>query len=340
LEYAGQASQPRFIMRGLLLLAVLVIQPFAVKAADLQDATGRSIEIPDRPVRVLPAGPPAAVLLAVLAPDLMVGWPHAPSPMARQWLPDAVAALPMVPMLTGRQDVMDRAVALHPDLILDYGAVSPRYLDLMEATRTKTGIPAVLLDGALPKTPQVLRALGVALHREDRAGLLAREAEAILAAIPHARGKAPRIYYGRGSDGLVGSPGSGAGEVFALLGWEVLDPEANGTPRRTSIDAIQALDPDVLIFQDAGMRQVVATSAQWRALRAVRQHHAYVAPDVPFGWLDEPPSINRLLGLAVLSSGGRGGVPLAATFNAVVYGRAPTAQQLDTVRESLLPITP
>ena len=44
------------------------------------------------------------------------------------------------------------------------------------------------MHGALFKTPQVLRALGVALHREDRAELLAREAEAILAAVPPQQG--------------------------------------------------------------------------------------------------------------------------------------------------------
>jgi len=84
----------------------------------------------------------------------------------------------------------------------------------------------------------------------------------------------------------------------------------------------------------------VADSPQWRALRAVREHHTYVAPDVPFGWLDEPPSINRLLGLAVLSARGGGAVGLAAIFNATVYGRAPTPQQLDAVRGSLMPLTP
>jgi iron complex transport system substrate-binding protein len=180
----------------------------------------------------------------------------------------------------------------------------------------------------------------MALHREDRAELLARQAEAILASVPMLKGQAPRVYYGRGPDGLVGSPGSGAGEVFALLGWEVLTPEATGTPRRTSIDAIRALDPDVLIFQSAGMRQVVGDSTQWRALRATQEHHAYVVPDMPFGWLDEPPSINRLLGLAVLSARGGGAVELAATFNAVVYGRVPTSEQLDAIRQSLLPLAP
>jgi iron complex transport system substrate-binding protein len=327
-------------MRGFLLTLLLLVHPLFAAAADLQDATGRSVRLPDQPGRILPAGPPAAVLLAALAPDLMVGWPHAPSPAARMWLPDATAGLPTVPMLTGRQDVTDQVVALNPDLILDYGAVSPRYAQIIEAVQAKTGIPAVLLDGALPKTPQVLRALGAALHRADRAELLARQAEAILASVQTPRGAAPRAYYGRGADGLVGSPGGGAWEVFALLGWEVLSPQSSGTPSRTSIEAIQALDPDVIIFQSAGMRKVVADSPQWRGLRAVRDHHAYVAPDAPFGWLDEPPSINRLLGLAVLGARGGGAVGLAAVFNATVYGLAPSAEQLDAVREGLMPLTP
>ena len=59
----------------------------------------------------------------------------------------------------------------------------------------------------------------------------------------------------------------------------------------------------MIIFQNAGMRQVVANSAEWRALRAVQQHRAYVTPDMPYGWLDEPPSINRLLGVERLRVG-------------------------------------
>jgi iron complex transport system substrate-binding protein len=106
-------------MRGRLLFLLLLLHPLSVGGAELHDATGRSIRIPDQPIRVLPAGPPAAVLLAALAPDLMLGWPHAPSPARRMWLPDATVDLPTVPMLTGRQDVTDQVAALHPDLILD-----------------------------------------------------------------------------------------------------------------------------------------------------------------------------------------------------------------------------
>ena len=59
---------------------------------------------------------------------------------------------------------------------------------------------------------------------------------------------------------------------------------------------------------------------------------------MPFGWIEEPPSINRLLGLAWLS--GHEPTTLAATFNAVIYGKALTAPQLDTLQSDARTIQP
>jgi iron complex transport system substrate-binding protein len=67
----------------------------------------------------------------------------------------------------------------------------------------------------------------------------------------------------------------------------------------------------------------------WRTVRAVRDGHAMVAPSLPFGWVEEPPSINRLIGLAWLD--GSDPTTLAALFSAAVYGRALTKEQLDSV---------
>jgi iron complex transport system substrate-binding protein len=83
-----------------------------------------------------------------------------------------------------------------------------------------------------------------------------------------------------------------------------------------------------VIFSDPAMRETLKL-LDWQALRAVRQGHALVAPALPFGWVEEPPSINRLLGLAWLS--GHEPATLAATFNAVVYGRALMPTQLEAV---------
>jgi len=60
------------------LRAALAIPLAASRLARAQstfvDATGRSVRIPRRVARVLPAGAPAAVLLVAVAPQAMIGW--------------------------------------------------------------------------------------------------------------------------------------------------------------------------------------------------------------------------------------------------------------------------
>ncbi|HTW69596.1 MAG TPA: hypothetical protein VME47_06895 [Acetobacteraceae bacterium] len=326
-------------------LIVLVLCWFgAACAADIVDATGRHVHVPDHIARVLPAGPPAAALLAALAPDLMVGWPMPVMPEARAYLSPAAADLPAVPRLTSHADVSAEIAALHPGLIVDYGTVSPRYVNLARATQQRTGIPTILLDGSLAQIPQAFRTLGGILHREARAAVLADFTAALLA-LPMPAGAHPRVLCARGPDGLtVVAPGTDLAEVFTRLGWQVVAPEGPGQgqgqgPFRTAtIDDIRALNPDVLVFSDPAMRATLATSAAWQSLRAVRDGHALVAPALPFGWIEEPPSINRLLGLAWLS--GRDPMTLAATFNAVVYGRVLTATQLNDVLAGVRTVSP
>ena len=62
----------------------------------------------------------------------------------------------------------------------------------------------------------------------------------------------------------------------------------------------------------------------------------FAAPAEPFGWVEQPPSINRLLGLAWL--GGHDAATLAALFGAVAWGHAPSAAQLAAVAEAARPV--
>jgi iron complex transport system substrate-binding protein len=321
-------------MRWLCLIALL--WPVATRAAEIMDATGRKVAVPDVIAHVLPAGPPAAVLLEALAPDLMIGWPMKPSDAARAMVAPAAAALPEVPRLTGHDDVTEAVVALKPDLIVDYGDVTPAYIALADRTQQATHIPTVLFNGALDQIPDVLRALGAALHRESRAELLAKYAADLLA-LPH--GAVLRVVYARGADGLkVAGPGTSVTEVFARLGWQVLAPPGGGTFHQTTIADITALDPDEIVFADPTMRRVVAGSADWRALRAVREGHAYTAPALPFGWIEEPPSLNRLLGLAWLS--GMDASSVAVQFASIVYGHDLSPAQALAIDDAVRPLSP
>jgi iron complex transport system substrate-binding protein len=317
------------MLRRAFLVLSLLCWPGAVWAGAVADATGRSITVPEQISRVLPAGPPAAILLAAVAPDLMLGWPSSLSDNARSLLAAEAAKLPQVPRLTGPDDVTDKIAALKPDLILDYGTVSPRYADLAKSTQQRTGIPTLLLDGSLSEIPHVVRLLGSILHREQRAKILARFSEALLAS-PQRPATPLRVICARGPDGLTEvAPGSDLVETFAHAGWQIVAPEGKRPSRQATLADIRALDPDVIVFTDPAMRSTLAEAESWRSLRAVREGHALVAPSLPFGWVDEPPSINRLLGLGSLG----GGDPrtLAALFNAVVYGRVLTASQVDVV---------
>ena len=280
-------------MRRVIVIALALLMPVAGRAGELADATGRHGALPDHIARVLPAGPPAAVLLAALAPDLMIGWPAKLTPEGRAALDPMTAKLPEVPRLTGKADVTEAVRKLAPDLILDYGTVSPEYASLAEKTQARTGIPTVLLDGALTASPAVLRALGAALHRTARAEALAREAEAILALPAPAHGF--RVVYARGPDAaLLSAPGSGPAEVFERLHWQLLAPPGKGNARTATPAQVVALDPDYVIVADPA---AVAQVRAWPGLRAAAAGHVLADPGQPFGWIAEPPSINRLLGL-------------------------------------------
>lgn len=324
-----------------MLCRLIVVLPWlwcaAALAMEVTDSTGRAVPLPAAITHVVPAGPPAAILLEAIAPDLMVGWPGPLADAASALLPDS-ANHPRIPRLTGREDVADKIKALQPDLILDYGDVTPRYSDLARATQQRTGIPTLLFTGALDQIPLVVRQIGTILHREARADTLANYFAALLALPVTPPGAHPRVLYARGADGLtVAAPDTDVTEVFTRLGWQVLAPDRQGTFRPSSIAAIAALDPDIVIFSDPAMHAALS-HAEWQAVRAVHEGHALVAPALPFGWVEEPPSINRLLGLAWLS--GHEPAVLAATFNAVVYGRALTQQQLTTVLGGVPSIQP
>ena len=198
---------------------------------------------------------------------------------------------------------------LHPDLILDIGDVEPDYAALADKIQRETGIPYLLFDGRLAHTPEILRRLGPLLGEAAAGGRLAdhaegelKQIEAGLAALPPA--DRPGVYYARGGTGLqTGPAGSLLGEIVDMAGGRNLaPPTGSSAPAKTSLAEIARWDPDVVITQDAGLYRAMPSDPGWGALRAVQAHRLYLAPALPFGWIDEPPGINRLLGLRWLAA--------------------------------------
>src|SRR6266851_1530080 len=163
-------------MRQLFIFAALSLVSVPVSAAQIEDAAGRAVTIPDRVEHVMAAGPPAAVVLYVLAPEKMIGWPAVPRPNEREFLLPAVRNLPELGRLTGRGDTANIEVVLKtkPDVIVDFGSVTPTYVSLAERVQEQTGIPDLLMDGRLEHTATSIRELGAALGVSARADAVAR----------------------------------------------------------------------------------------------------------------------------------------------------------------------
>ncbi|MGX9961694.1 ABC transporter substrate-binding protein [Roseomonas sp. F4] len=316
------------------------------------DATTRRIAVPDRITRVLPAGPPAAILLYTLAPDLLAGWPaRPPSPAEAAFLEPRAAALPQIGRLTGRDNTanLEAVLAQRPDLVLDYGAVGPTYVSLAERVQAQTGLPSLLLDGALPLIPETYRLLGGILDRAEAAESKAVAAARILetaqedAARLAARGR-PRVLYLRGPRGQqTGLVGSITTEMLEFAGAEnVAGSLGPGSIAQVSVEQALAWNPDWVIASHPAFPDFAQADPLWRALPAVRAGRLVLGPGLPFGWVDFPPSVNRLLGLLWLPvlfglRPAAGLAEAAADFHALFYHRRPEPVQIAALLRPALP---
>lgn len=288
-------------------LMLLLLLPVTASARTITDSAGRKVEVPDKIERVFAAGPPASILLYMLAPEKMTGWPNAPKPEERPFIAAPFRDLPALGRLTGRGGTANLEVVLKvkPDLILDFGSVGDTYVSLADNTQAQTGIPYVLIDGRFEATPAALRLLGGILGVEERAEKLARHVEATfkdiddtLAGIP--KDRRPRVYLARGPDGLeTGLKGSINTEIIERAGGR--NVAESGDERkglaRASIEQVIVANPDWILTWDPQFYEAVLKDPLWAGIAAVKARRVFLAPTAPFGWIDRPPSLNRVMGL-------------------------------------------
>jgi iron complex transport system substrate-binding protein len=297
-------------MRRLLLLFLLVLLASTAQARTVTDSAGRKVEVPDRIERVFAAGPPASILLYMLAPGKMTGWPDPPRAEERPYIAPQYRDLPALGRLTGRGGTANLEVVVRekPDLILDFGSVRDTYISLADNVQEQTKIPYVLIDGRFESTPAALRLLGDILGVTERGESLAKYVEATFAEIDRALSatpaeKRPRVYLARGPDGLeTGVVGSINTEIIERAGGRnVAEAAGQRGLVRASMEQVIVADPEIILTWDRNFFDRVGKDPLWAGVRAVRESRVYLAPTAPFGWIDRPPSLNRVIGLKWLA---------------------------------------
>ena len=183
-------------MRTPALLALALLWLAAPAAAErlVTDSAGRQVAVPDRIERVFAAGPPASVLVYVLAPEKLAGWSRAATPAERDYLAAPYGDLPELGRLTGRGDTANLEVVLDGQARPDprfRQRLRDTYVSLADRVQEQTGIPYLLIDGRFANTAAALRLAGEILGVPERGERLAAYAEATFAGVDAVLARVP-----------------------------------------------------------------------------------------------------------------------------------------------------
>jgi iron complex transport system substrate-binding protein len=290
-----------------LILLLLVILTLPAQARTITDSAGRTVEIPDEVNTVFAAGPPAAILAYIMKPEALAGWPRALRPEERDYIAAPYRDIPETGRLTGRggEANLERVLEIQPDLIIDFGSVRDTYIDLANRVQQQTGIPYILIDGRFENSAAALRLVGEALGVPERGEVLAADLEAtfmridkILEDMPEE--DRPRVYLARGPEGLeTGMKGSINTEIIERAGGRNVADDGGATRGlvQASMEQVIVANPEVIVTWDPMFYERVFDAPLWRGIDAVRDGRVYLSPTAPFGWIDRPPSLNRMMGL-------------------------------------------
>ncbi|HAU5634688.1 ABC transporter substrate-binding protein [Citrobacter amalonaticus] len=255
--------------------------------------------------RVVSAGAPADLLLLAVAPEKLVGFSSFDFALqAAIPLPESIRRLPKLGRLAGRASTLslEGLLALKPDLVVDCGNADESWLSQARQVSRQTQIPWLLINGELKQTPAQLQVAGQALGTEEHAVKQATLAKRFIDdALAFSRTPAAglRFYAARGARGLeTGLQGSLHTEAAELLGLQnVAHIDGRHGLAQVSMENLLDWQPDVILVQDAVTAQYLRQDPLWQGVKAVTDKKILFLSGLPFGWLDAPPGINRLLGV-------------------------------------------
>ena len=256
---------------------------------------------------------PELNLTCLQAPDRMIGWPRAPHPEEMAYIAPRVPR-PARGRLAHRawrqrQSRGPAAVQAGPDLRLRLGARHLRLARRAGAGADRHPVPPDRRH-ASPTPPRRCACWRGARRRgagrADRAPTSRAPSPRSTPTWPRCRRtQRPRAYLARGPDGLeTGLQGLDQHRDHRARRRDQRRERPERRPARPRPGAGRAgrgleprhddhLGPDLLRERLEGL--------YWQGVDAVRAGRVYLSPTAPFGWIDRPPSLNRMIGLKWLA---------------------------------------
>ena len=70
-----------------------------------------------------------------------------------------------------------------------------------------------------------------------------------------------------------------------------------GNGNEISLEQIALWNPDLIVFQADSIYDTVDDDPAWAGIAAIDSGNYYQVPNVPYCWLNNPPTVNQLMGL-------------------------------------------
>jgi iron complex transport system substrate-binding protein len=214
------------------------------------------------------------------------------------------------------EDASEEIIRLGPDIVLFADFLTPDNIERAEAIQEKVQIPVVLLDNDILNYKETLAFLGELLHKKEKAEELIVFIRTYIDPVLEKAKRIPdgqkkRIYYAEGMKGLNTDPsGSVHSQLIDLVGG-VNVAQTDILPGKgmtgVSLEQVYRWNPDLILvwsgnFDGMDSYREIRTSPAWQNLDAVKRNAVYQVPWRPFGWIDRPPGLNRVIGVVWLAN--------------------------------------
>ena len=272
------------------------------------DSAGREVEVPAQIDRIAPAGHTATQVLLTMAPDKLVGISQELDDSLAKYVGQEYADLPVFGAAFGSKgDLNKEAVAAAgAQILIDTGEIKDGIAEDLDALQEQLGIPCVFIETKLEDYGAAYEMLGELLGMEDRGQELAHycraaydETQQVMAGIPES--ERANVAY------LLGDAGTNAiakdsyqGQVLDMVANNVAvidEPSGKGTGNEVSLEQIALWNPEIILFQKGSIYDTVADDPAWAGIAAVKSGQVYEVPNEPWCWLNNPPTINQVMGM-------------------------------------------
>ena len=305
-----------FVALAMILTACKPVDPVptAPPSSDeriFQDSVGREVNLPARLTHLVPSGPLAQIVLFTGAPDAVGATALPVTETQLKLLGAGLSDLPVVGQLYGKGDEFNVEAALMAgtQVIVDIGEAKASIKEDLDEITEQINLPTVFIEASFADMPRAYRDLGRLIGDSERTDQLAAYCEDWLAMSEKAKNTIPepervKVYWALGDAGLNTNAGgafhSELREYVPVINVADVDPANRGGGSEVSMEQIIGWQPDYILVDGAKLADEIKQDPAWSALQAVQEGRVLVVPGAPYGFLADPPSVNRYAGLSWL----------------------------------------